>query len=176
MEFSPKFRLPSSEGKIKRFNILLVGDSQVGKTTFHNSYLTGKFQPAGITWTGLDSFHIGAPSQESFYFECSESSDFGCDEKIGRADAVLFFYDIGNRQSFANLSAWFNKVEKCSYQFPQAVFVGTKSSGKREVTEEDKQKLLEETWMQYPIIEVCSESQINMGEPYLTLCKKLMSC
>ncbi len=124
---------------------IIIGDSAVGKSSMLLRYLSDKFTEECLHTIGIDfkikdvmidgqivklhiwdmsgQKHLRPPSSESYYLAAS---------------AIVFTYDIGNRESFENLTKWVEEVKNHGNDSQIKILVGTKYDT------EDKQVTTEE--------------------------------
>ena len=123
----------SENNNLKKISlkIILIGDSQVGKTCFYKKITKGTFSAKNVSTIGIDNtkisriisvpedpFNESSPEKEvefniEFYdtagqerFRSITSSYFK------NSNGLLLLYDITNRQSFENHEVWLDNVKE----------------------------------------------------------------
>ena len=112
-------------------NILLLGDSSVGKTSIINQYVEGKFEENFISTCGLDlkekKIIINDKQYQLLIMDTSGQERYHsiAESYYKRADGIILVFDITNRNSFNSLkNSWLKDVNSHGY-FPKIV-VGNK--------------------------------------------------
>ena len=166
--------------KIKlSLKILLIGDSQVGKTSLLLKYTEHVFPEEHIATIGVeykdkfilkDNYNIrlqiwDTAGQERFH---------SITKNIYRnANGVLFVYDITNQESFSNIKNWIKDLQNVGNDI-KGVIIGNKIDleQKRDVKKQD----LEEIGKKYsmPILETSAKQSINVNEGFELLVNELL--
>ena len=166
--------------KIKlSLKILLIGDSQVGKTSLLLKYTEHVFPEEHIATIGVeykdkfilkDNYNIrlqiwDTAGQERFH---------SITKNIYRnANGVLFVYDITNQESFSNIKNWIKDLQNVGNDI-KGVIIGNKIDleQKRDVTKQD----LEEIGKKYnmPFLETSAKQSINVNEGFELLVNELL--
>ena len=166
--------------KIKlSLKILLIGDSQVGKTSLLLKYTEHVFPEEHIATIGVeykdkfilkDNYNIrlqiwDTAGQERFH---------SITKNIYRnANGVLFVYDITNEESFSNIKNWIKDLQNVGNDI-KGVIIGNKIDleQKRDVSKQD----LEEIGNKYnmPILETSAKQSINVNEGFELLVNELL--
>jgi Ras-related protein Rab-1A len=166
--------------KIKlSLKILLIGDSQVGKTSLLLKYTEHVFPEEHIATIGVeykdkfilkDNYNIrlqiwDTAGQERFH---------SITKNIYRnANGVLFVYDITNQESFSNIKNWIKDLQNVGNDI-KGVIIGNKIDleQKRDVSKQD----LEEIGKKYnmPILETSAKQSINVNEGFELLVNELL--
>ena len=112
-------------------NILLLGDSSVGKTSIINQYVEGKFEENFISTCGLDlkekKIIINDKQYQLLIMETSGQERYHsiAESYYKRADGIILVFDITNRNSFNTLKNFWLKDVNSQGNFPKIV-VGNK--------------------------------------------------
>ncbi|KAJ5070284.1 small rab-related gtpase [Anaeramoeba ignava] len=99
------------------FKIIVIGDSNVGKSSLMERFTNNAFLENFITTIGVDFWDTAG--QERFR-TVTRSFYRG-------ANGVVIVYDITNRKSFENLQKWIEDVKLYSNNDPQILVLGNKS-------------------------------------------------
>ena len=156
------------------FKIVIVGDSECGKTTFVNRHLTGEFgsepttcgfvfQPLRFkTNYGVVVFNI---------WDISGSVEDGLrDQYYDGANGMLLFFDVTNKDSYMNLESWFGEVEKVTGPIPTIV-CGNKVDLKDRVVKPKSITFHRKHSSLY--YDISSKSNYNYEKPFLQLARLL---
>ena len=112
-------------------NILLLGDSSVGKTSIINQYVEGKFEENFISTCGLDlkekKIIINDKQYQLLIMDTSGQERYHsiAESYYKRADGIILVFDITNRNSFNTLKNFWLKDVNSQGNFPKIV-VGNK--------------------------------------------------
>jgi len=105
------------EGLERQVKIVLLGDSQAGKTAIAQRYATNQFSKQYHPTTGVEFYlkRTTLPGQRNLaikMWDLSGSSLAGrmLDKYVFGAHAVMLVYDVSREQSFVNLEEW---LEQC---------------------------------------------------------------
>ena len=166
--------------KIKlSLKILLIGDSQVGKTSLLLKYTEHVFPEEHIATIGVeykdkfilkDNYNIrlqiwDTAGQERFH---------SITKNIYRnANGVLFVYDITNQESFSNIKNWIKDLQNVGNDI-KGVIIGNKLDleQKRDVSKEDLEEIGKKNQM--PFLETSAKQNINVNEGFDLLVNELL--
>ena len=140
-EFAHRFENLSPEAKIDRmFNILLIGDHRVGKSSFRSRFCDGNFYDNFIS-IGAD-FEIkkvgfkGSAVKLQIWEPSSGQECFRDDMTpyYRGAQAIFAMFDIGDQTTFGNLAEkWGPQIKRYTTEGTPVLVVGLKSDGPRAV-------------------------------------------
>ena len=166
--------------KIKlSLKILLIGDSQVGKTSLLLKYTEHVFPEEHIATIGVeykdkfvikDNYNIrlqiwDTAGQERFH---------SITKNIYRnAHGVLFVYDITNKESFLNIKNWIKDLQNVGNDI-KGVILGNKIDleQKREVQKELAEELANKNEM--PFLETSAKQNIKVNEGFDLMINELL--
>ena len=106
------------------YNIILIGNSAVGKTSLFKKIMTGSFSEKNISTIGMDkkTFAIDAEVDDkgqkvtkNFNISLIDTAGEERFKSITKtyfkgADCVLLIYDVTNRESYDNVSMWIDSI------------------------------------------------------------------
>ena len=131
--------------KSKKFNVLLIGDSKVGKTCICSVYKYHKFVEKSLQTISLetipDSHKING---RDYLFKLYDSA--GADRYksitenlIKISDAILLVFSVDDRKSFESIAVWIKIIkENANNREIILILIGNKIDSKyREVTNEE---------------------------------------
>ncbi|XP_040014434.1 ras-related protein Rab-44 isoform X2 [Xiphias gladius] len=149
-----KFSLGDSRGadvRSKSYNVLMVGDSSVGKTSFMKRAQSGKFSldlPASV---GLDScmwtvIVDGKPVVLQLWDTAGQERFHSITTQVfHKAQAFLLMYDITSSQSFSAVSYWANCIQEGAAENVTILLLGNKSDcAERQVKTQEGEILAKE--------------------------------
>uniref|UniRef100_A0A8D3CQ67 Uncharacterized protein n=1 Tax=Scophthalmus maximus TaxID=52904 RepID=A0A8D3CQ67_SCOMX len=149
-----KISLGDSRGadvRSKSFNVLLVGNSSVGKTSFMKRAQSGKFSLDLAASVGLDSCMWtvvvdGKPVVLRLWDTAGQERFHSITTQVfHKAQAILLMYDITSSQSFSAVSYWANCIQEGAAEDVTIILLGNKSDcGERQVKTQEGEVLAEE--------------------------------
>ncbi|XP_078024701.1 uncharacterized protein rab44 isoform X2 [Epinephelus lanceolatus] len=153
-ESQTKFSLGNARAADLRsnaYNVMMIGDSSVGKTSFIKRAQSGKFSldlPASV---GLDSCMWtvvveGKPVVLQLWDTAGQERFHSITRQIfHKAQAFLLMYDITCSQSFSAVSYWASCIQEGAAEDVMVLLVGNKSDcAKRQVKTQEAQSLAKE--------------------------------
>ena len=172
----------SSEDDQKKklsIKLLLIGDSEVGKTSLLLKYTEHIFPDDHIATIGVeykdkyinkDNYNIrlqiwDTAGQERFH---------SITKNIYRnTNGVLFVYDITKKESFDNIKNWIIDLQSVESDI-KGIILGNKNdlSGKREVNINELKSLGEQFNM--PFMEVSAKNNVNVNEGFDIIVNELL--
>ena len=136
------------------FNILLLGDSNVGKTSLIIRFIKDKFEENSSSTVGLEfadkeikindkiiRLHILDTAGQEKYKSIAKSA-------IKRANGIIFVFDLNCKDSFDNIKYWLMSSLEVSNDFNK-ILVGNKYDLTREVDKDKVEKLIEKYNFKY---------------------------
>ena len=161
------------------FDILILGDSGVGKTSLLLSYADNFFPESHIATIGIDSrikpitiknIDINlqlwdTSGQERFR---SLTASF-----YRKADGIIFVYDITSKKTFDSVKDWIRDAENMGGDF-EKILIGNKCDleGKRNVTLENLEKFGGKKKMR--VFEASAKMDINVKQSFDTIAELIM--
>ena len=164
-----------------RFKIVVVGDSNVGKSCLLIRYADSLFNDTYIATIGVDFraktvFVDGIKVKLQIWdtagherFRSINSSYFrGC-------DGALICYDICNRESFQNVTYHLSQVRENGGRYVSFILVGNKSDStqNRMVSKEEAAKLANE--LEMPHFEVSARSSENVDAAFEGIARRCVA-
>ena len=99
-----------------KFNIMIIGDDNVGKTSILDKFCNGSFKPTFQSSKEIE-YHNKEYSYEGniFLFKLWDTVSHNKFEKISKAfyeksDCIIIVSSINNRESFLNISKWVKNI------------------------------------------------------------------
>jgi small GTP-binding protein len=123
---------------IRTFNLALMGDKGVGKTTLINRFLTGKFISNLRVTLGIKVDNLLIKLPDRLHRPASDIRvliyDFGGQEtfhksyvsQIQNKNVFGLVFDLSNENSFNNLEYWIHLILEHSIEDPKLILIGTK--------------------------------------------------
>ena len=163
------------------FKIILIGDSNVGKTSIMQNYIKKTFEQIYTCTIGVDflvkdieilgqkiRLNIWDTAGQERYKSVNKSYYWG-------SDACFLTFDLTSKASFNNLNGWYNDFCENSQKSAQdnIVILGNKSDlDVREVSDEDINKFIDDKNLEY--FETSAKNGKNINECFEHIAKKLL--
>uniref|UniRef100_A0A6C0EKP5 Uncharacterized protein n=1 Tax=viral metagenome TaxID=1070528 RepID=A0A6C0EKP5_9ZZZZ len=120
------------------YKVLLVGDADVGKTTFLTRFKTGEFRSHYVPTHSMErhtmNFDTSKGKVTIDFWDCAGDDRFRGmeDAYYCGADASILFFDLSNEKSYSHVYAWCKKLILATKKAP-IVVCGTKTDLTRKV-------------------------------------------
>ena len=173
-----------TKGPIKSkliFNIILVGDTAVGKTCIISRIVGKPFRDSHITTMGMDKETIPEEFNGIQYsikiWDTTGQERFAslATNYLKKADGVIFVYAINNKQSFENITKWLELLNKTNNNAALKMsLVANKNDleDQREVTKEEGETLANKLLMVHS--EVSAKTGAGLQEAYKGLVNSII--
>ena len=144
----------------KTCQLLIIGDSSVGKTSLITRYANGTFKEEYLATVGIDYFTkeeiINNQTIQVKLWDPAGQERFKSltQNYFRNAQGVLLTFDVTNSESFDNLKDWINSIKKNmegNNIFIPLIVIGNKidMEDSREIQTEDAQKFASENKYKY---------------------------
>ncbi|CAF4767416.1 unnamed protein product [Pieris macdunnoughi] len=162
------------------YKLLVLGDSNVGKTCIVHRYCDERYYDIYISTIGIDFKQKiinldGVPIKLQIWDTAGQERFRTLTTAYYRgAMGIILMYDITNLESFNHLSYWLRNIQEYASPDVIKVLVGNKSDvheNNRAVPKERGQKIADDFDM--PFFEVSCKNNINIEEAFLTLARKI---
>lgn len=161
----------------RRFKLLLIGSSGVGKTALLDRFADGTFRATYISTISLDF------KRRTIFLDGIESSVMVWDRpgndrfrsitssEYRGAQAILIVFDLTDRESFTGVRNWRNEVDRYADEDVLVLLVGCKSDGARDVSLEEAMQCAMEMNCDY--METSAKTGVNCMETFYLAAAKL---
>jgi len=152
------------------FNIILVGDSGVGKSNLFSRYFLNEFNLEFISTIGLDK-QMKLIKYKNHLYRISISDTAGQErfralplKYYQNADGALLLFDITNKDSYDHINSWMQDLQKNSKSKVHKIYlIGNKIDlPERKISQEQGQTLADSYGLKY--YEMSCKSNINVNE------------
>ena len=143
----------------KKCQLLIIGDSTVGKTSILSRYTNGEFNPHYFATVGLDFFKKdeifdGKTIRIKIWDTAGQERYKSLTQGYFRnAEGIMIVYDVSNSDSFQNLKYWIQSIKtqiNIDNEHIPAIIIGNKIDiFDREVTKEEGEKFAKEENLEY---------------------------
>ena len=162
------------------YKILLLGDSEVGKSCFLMRYADNVFVDNYITTIGLDYKlkYIQLDSGQVIKVQLWDTAGQDRYRTIAKnyykgSHGILLLYDVTKSSSFENIREWIKDIREEVYEKAIIFLIGNKIDKKDQIKikTEEGEKLAEE--FNIPFFEASAKSGENVDEIFKALYKKI---
>ena len=159
--------------------VMLLGESQTGKTSFIQRYVKNNFSLGYITTVGIDfQVKILTLKDKNIKLQIWDTAGQERFKNITKnyfqsSDGFIVAYDITSRNSFVNVSTWLKEITNNAPEDTKKILIGTKCDlTNREVSTEEGQNLASENKMQF--FETSAKNDINVKETFEAIALEIM--
>lgn len=153
------------------FNIALVGDCRVGKTTFLRRHRTGEFQREHIPTTESVVSTLKFNTTEGMV-TINVLEDKQLSPPIEHSQALIIMFSVDDKSSFLSAKKYYDEL-KNKYPTSLIVVCGTKRDCvNRQVTTTDAKKFASCNKLQY--YDTSAKTCYNIENPFLYIIKRLL--
>ena len=166
---------------LPKFNIITLGNSEVGKTTFIIRYTENTFKDVYLTTLGIDykTKVIKLKNKKSYminFFDTAGQEKYKSISIniIKNANGIVLMYDITNKSSFDSISNWMENVIAIKGNNFPVILVGNKTDlvDEREVSTEEGEQLAKKFGVK--LFEISNKSGTNVEEAGLELVNQVV--
>ncbi len=155
----------------EKMNVIIVGDSTVGKTSLIKLYFEGLTVGNYLATTGVEQYtkniEIGNKLVRLRIWDTAGQERF---QSLTRnyyknAQGILLLFDVSNRESFVNVKRWIESInENRINEKVKTIIIGNKVDLSREVSFEEAKKLANEHKILY--YETSAKKNIGVDEAF----------
>ena len=162
------------------FKVLLLGNSDVGKSSLILRYVDQVWSDTFVPTIGVDfkvkTLEIDNKQIKMQIWDTDGQERFRnvISSYFRGSHGIFLIYDITNRDSFKNLENWLIEIEKNASQNVLKILIGNKSDlvDDREIKTEEGQAFANRNGMKF--IETSAKMNTNVNEAFETLAKLMM--
>ena len=169
--------------EITTFKILLLGDSEVGKTSFILRFCEDTFKTDSLTTIGLDTktkfIKVKDKKIQLIIWDTAGEERFKTITKntYKGAHGILLMFALNKRDSFKAIKGWINNIkEGIDIEKVGLIVIGNKSdlSEKEKEVDEDMIEGLKEK-EKVEVIEASAKDNVNVNESFIRLVEKMLN-
>ena len=173
--------MDQKKNELEKFNIMTLGNSTVGKTSYILRYTEKTFEEVYLTTLGIDfkTKIIKLPNNQKYRIDFYDTAGQERYKSISlnaikNTQGVILMYDITNKKSFDAITKWMKDIiEAKGKEFP-IVLLGNKCDMEenRQVTKEEGEKLAQQYNLSF--FETSNKTGKNIEEAGLELINKIL--
>ena len=162
------------------FKVLLLGNSDVGKSSLLLRFVDSVWNDAFVPTIGVDfkvkTLEINNKRVKMQIWDTAGEERFRTvvSTYFRGAHGILLLYDVTNKDSFKNLENWLIEIEKNSSEKVLKILLGNKCdlSDDREISQEDGKAFAVRNGMEF--METSAKMNTNVNEAFETLGKLMI--
>ena len=174
----PEIDVKNNEGeRIIKYDIVLLGNSGVGKTSIFKRLLSDKYTDCSTSTIGIDikAYYIKYKNKKYkllFHDTAGQEKYSSITKSILREkDGVLFIYDITDHESFDKLQYWYGLYNEHNKNVT-GLLIGNKCDCEHKVNEKEAEQFAKEHGLKY--IETSAKLDKNIKKAIAILLEKLI--
>ena len=164
----------------ERINIMTLGNTMVGKTSFIIKYTENNFQESYLATVGIDfkvkTVTIKDKQYKLFFYDTTGQERFRSlsFNIIKNAHGIILMYDITNKSSFNSIPEWIKNIKESKGEDFPMILCGNKidKEDERVITREESEELSNEYVIDF--FEISNKNGINIEKAVLSLVKKIL--
>jgi Ras-related protein Rab-1A len=162
------------------FKVLLLGNSDVGKSSLLLRYVDSVWSDTFVPTIGVDfkvkTIEIGGKKVKLQIWDTAGQERFRTvvSTYFRGAHGIFLIYDITNRDSFKNLENWLIEIEKNASENVLKILIGNKNDleDERDISPDEGKAFANRNGMQF--IETSAKMNTNVNEAFETLGKLMI--
>ncbi|KRT79152.1 ADP ribosylation factor [Oryctes borbonicus] len=160
------------------YKVLVLGDSNVGKTCIVHRFCDERYYDTYISTIGIDFKQKiinldGVPIKLQIWDTAGQERFRTLTTAYYRgAMGILLMYDVTNLESFNHLTYWLQNIEENASPHVTTVLAGNKCESPDRVVDTDSGKKMGENF-ELPFFEVSCKNNINIEEAFVTLARRI---
>jgi len=164
----------------ERIRIMLIGNSNVGKTSIAKRYCKNQFNQNYISTVGIDFvtkyIKVGEKTINLQIWDTAGQERYKVIGKnyYNKSDGFIVVYDITNKATFNDISGWISQIKELASHDNKYIIVGNKYDleEKRKVTKLEGENLSKKYNCQF--FEVSAQSGKNIDKCFLYLAQNIL--
>lgn len=181
MQFSNSARA-ADENFDYSFNIILIGDSNVGKTCVVQHFISGSYRETQRSTIGVEvtvrSLDVDGKKVKMQVWDTAGLKRFRSINQsyYRRAHAAIIAYDLTRKSTFDSVPHWIHEMEKHGAENLVIMLIGNKSdlSEKRDVLFEEACTLAEKHGL-LAVLETSAKESRNIADVFMLMARELIA-
>ncbi|XP_022919844.1 ras-related protein Rab-8A [Onthophagus taurus] len=160
------------------YKVLVLGDSNVGKTCIVHRFCDERYYDTYISTIGIDFKQKiinldGVPIKLQIWDTAGQERFRTLTTAYYRgAMGILLMYDVTNLESFNHITYWLQNIEENASPHVVTVLAGNKCESSDRVVDSDSGQKMAENF-ELPFFEVSCKNNINIEDAFITLARKI---
>ena len=165
----------------EKINILILGNTAVGKTSYILKYTEDEFQEMYLATVGIDFkvkvVKINNVSYRVYFYDTTGQEKYKSISlnMIKNANGIILMYDLTKRKSFDSIPEWIESVKNVKGSNFPLILLGNKidEEDQREVDKNEGEKLANDNNIDF--FEISNKDGININEAALNIINKILA-
>lgn len=161
------------------FKLLIIGDSDVGKSSLLLRFADNTFSGSYITTIGVDfkirTVEVDGERVKLQIWDTAGQERFRTitSTYYRGTHGVIVVYDVTSGESFANVKRWLHEIEQ-NCDFVNRILVGNKNDApdRKVVITEDAQRFAD--YMNIQLFETSAKDNINVEEMFMAITRQVL--
>ncbi len=167
----------------EKCQLLIVGDSYVGKTSILSRYANGTFNENYLSTLGLDSYSkdetINGKTIRVNVWDTAGQERYKALTKgfFRNAQGIMVVFDVTNQETFENVKFWIESIKTnigSEIEKTPIIIIGNKIDSEREFEKDVAVKFCKEA--NYPYYETSAKTGENIDSTIIDLVKLVLNC
>ena len=167
----------------EKCQLLIVGDSYVGKTSILSRYSNGTFNENYLSTLGLDSYSkdetINGKTIRVNVWDTAGQERYKALTKgfFRNAQGIMVVFDVTNQETFENVKFWIESIKTnigSEIEKTPIIIIGNKIDSEREFEKDVAVKFCKEA--NYPYYETSAKTGENIDSTIIDLVKLVLNC
>ena len=170
----------NEDDNTEKINILLLGNSMVGKTSFILKYVDDKFQESYVNTVGIDfkvkNITINKKNYKVIFYDTTGQEKYKSISLnvIKDAHGIILMYDITDEESFKSIPDWIQSIrDNKGNSFP-LILLGNKidKQEERKIKKEEGKEFADNNGIEF--FETSNQEGINIQEAAMAIINKII--
>ena len=167
----------------EKCQLLIVGDSYVGKTSILSRFANGTFNENYLSTLGLDSYSkdetINGKTIRVNVWDTAGQERYKALTKgfFRNAQGIMVVFDVTNQETFENVKFWIESIKTnigSEIEKTPIIIIGNKIDSEREFEKDVAVKFCKEA--NYPYYETSAKTGENIDSTIIDLVKLVLNC
>ena len=168
--------LENNESIKNEFNIIVVGESGVGKSQIISRIWGDEFNPNSRATIGIDfkmiNIHVKNKNIKFKVWDTAGQERYKslASSFFRNVQGIILVYDVSNKESFEDLKIWLDSIKSnlgSSENNVKKIIIGNKIDLDREVTKDEAETFCKQLKIEY--FETSAKENVNVKEAFLKL-------
>ena len=169
------------DGTEEKLNLITLGNSAVGKTSYILKFTSNSFQQVYLTtvWIDFKSKIIIMPNKKKYnivFYDTTGEERFRSISvnTVKNANGIVLMYDITKKKTFDDISVWMKSIKEIKDDNFPIILIGNKSDleEQRQVKKEDGEEIAKKYNIDF--YETSNKDGINIEESCMDLINKVI--